>query len=156
MESAIGLCISVIALAIFTGKGWGVSTTFGFWFGKLAILFGADPVQLGDFTTKGAEFFEKGILENSGSVMNIGIIIGAIAALVMMNRFKPTLKITGKEVVLFLLAGLVMGIGTRLANGCNAGALYTPMYLFSLSGWAFLPTMIFGGIIGNKILRKVL
>jgi len=105
---------------------------------------------------KGAEFFEKGILENSVSVQNIGIIIGAIAALVMMNKFKPTFKITTKEIVMFLIAGLLMGIGTRLANGCNAGALYTPMYLFSLSGWAFLPTMIFGGIIGNKILRKVL
>lgn len=43
-----------------------------------------------------------------------------------------------------------MGFGTRLANGCNVGALYT----FSLSGWIFLIVLVIGGIVGNKVAKK--
>ena len=43
-----------------------------------------------------------------------------------------------------------MGFGTRLANGCNVGALYTPIANFSLSGWIFLIVMVIGGVMGNK------
>jgi hypothetical protein len=49
----------------------------------------------------------------------------------------------------FALGGLSMGVGTRLANGCNVGALYTPIAHFSLSGWIFLVFLVLGGIVGN-------
>jgi uncharacterized protein len=45
---------------------------------------------------------------------------------------------TFREGLVFALGGLSMGIGTRLANGCNVGALYTPIANFSLSGWISL------------------
>ena len=48
-----------------------------------------------------------------------------------------------------------MSIGTRFGNGCNAGALYTPISHFSLSGWVYLVVVTSGGIIGNWILKRV-
>lgn len=48
-----------------------------------------------------------------------------------------------------------MGFGTRLANGCNVGALYTPIANFSLSGWIFFIFLVIGGILGNKISRII-
>ncbi|MFW6267324.1 MAG: YeeE/YedE thiosulfate transporter family protein, partial [Halanaerobium sp.] len=48
-----------------------------------------------------------------------------------------------------------MGFGTRVAQGCNVGALYTPISNFSLSGWVFLIFMIIGGVISNKFSEKV-
>ncbi len=48
-----------------------------------------------------------------------------------------------------------MGFGTRLSNGCNVGALYTPIANFSLSGWIFLIVMVTGGVVGNIVAKKV-
>ncbi len=47
-----------------------------------------------------------------------------------------------------------MGFGTRLANGCNVGALYTPIANFSLSGWVFFAVLVIGGILGNKVAKR--
>ena len=47
-----------------------------------------------------------------------------------------------------------MGIGTRFANGCNVGALFTPIANFSLSGWIFFIFLVAGAIIGNKVAEK--
>jgi hypothetical protein len=49
---------------------------------------------------------------------------------------------------------ITMGLGTRFANGCNVGTLYTPIANFSLSGWIFLIFMVIGGIIGNNAVKK--
>jgi uncharacterized membrane protein YedE/YeeE len=48
-----------------------------------------------------------------------------------------------------------MGLGTRFANGCNVGALFTPIANFSLSGWIFLVFMVAGGVIGNMLGRRM-
>jgi uncharacterized membrane protein YedE/YeeE len=53
------------------------------------------------------------------------------------------------------MGGFFMGFGTRLANGCNVGALYTPIANLSLSGWFFLAAMVVGGIIGKKVANLV-
>lgn len=48
-----------------------------------------------------------------------------------------------------------MRFGTRLSNGCNVGALYTPIANFSLSGWIFLVFLVVGGVLGNKLAKKI-
>jgi uncharacterized membrane protein YedE/YeeE len=72
-----------------------------------------------------------------------------------MEFFNSELHITKKQVAMYSLGGLTMGFGTRIAQGCNVGALYTPISNFSLSGWIFLIFMIVGGIISNKFSEKV-
>jgi len=57
--------------------------------------------------------------------------------------------------ILFALGGITMGLGTRFANGCNVGALYTPIANFSLSGWLFLAAMVVGGVMGSKFNKIV-
>lgn len=63
------------------------------------------------------------------------------------------LRLSGREALMLLIAGVAMGLGTRLANGCNVGALYTPIANFSLSGWIFLVFMVAGGVGGNLLGR---
>ena len=48
--------------------------------------------------------------------------------------------------------GILLGFGARLAKGCNAGALYSSMATFSLSGWVFLIAMTLGAIACLKLL----
>ena len=67
---------------------------------------------------------------------------------------KEAMSITPKEAFWYMIGGFTMGFGTRLAQGCNAGALYSPIAAFSLSGWVFLPFMVLGGILGNRVYKK--
>ena len=88
----------------------------------------------------------------------IGIIFGAVLALslagVLKKRFIAGLKISPKGVATFAFGGFVMGYGTRLSNGCNVGALYTPIAEFSLSGWIYLIFIVIGGFLGNIFVQR--
>ncbi|MDN6292739.1 MAG: YeeE/YedE family protein [Tetragenococcus halophilus] len=142
-----------------TGSGWGASTPYGMWFGKFLMLFGVSAESLANFTTKPVEFFTIPLLEHGVTMQNFGILLGATFFLLTSGRFKDTFlggfKISTKLGLLYALGGFSMGLGTRLANGCNVGALYTPIANFSLSGWVFLVVMVIGGILGNTFAKKV-
>ncbi len=146
-----------IMLLGITKAGWGASTIYGFWFGKLLMLFGVSSETLAAFTHYPAGFFDMSIFANPVSVQNIGIVLGTLITLLLAGSFKATffseIKVRPKELILFAMGGLFMGFGTRLANGCNVGALYTPIANFSLSGWIFLVFLILGGIAGNRVAK---
>jgi len=152
-----GAIIIAVVFALLMGitkAGWGASTIYGFWFGKVLMLFGVPTDALASFTHFSAGFFETSIFANPVSVQNIGIILGTLITLLLAGTFKSTffseMKVNFSDLLLFAMGGLFMGFGTRLANGCNVGALYTPIANFSLSGWIFLIFLVAGGIIGNK------
>jgi len=64
------------------------------------------------------------------------------------------LKISLRGLIIFAIGGFMMGFGTRLSNGCNVGALYTPIAQFSLSGWFYLIVVATGGFIGNWLIKQ--
>lgn len=142
-----------------TKAGWGASTPYGFWFGKLLIAFGMSPEAVADFAGKPVDIFVAPFFSNGVNVQNVGIILGTVIALLLAGSFKETFKaglaITWKEAIVYVIGGFAMGFGTRFSNGCNVGALYTPIANFSLSGWIFLIFLIAGGVIGNIIYKKV-
>jgi len=141
-----------------TKSGWGVSTPFGFWFGKILNLFGVSAESLASFTGRKPEFFNASLFSGT-SVQDLGIVMGTIICLLLAGTFTKTfkseLKITFMDALVFALGGFTMGIGTRFANGCNAGALYTPIANFSLSGWIYLIVVVLGGILGNMLLKAM-
>ena len=99
-------------------------------------------------------FFEHPVF-----VQNIGIVAGTAICLLLAGSFtksfKAELKIRVKDVIVFAIGGFAMGFGTRLSNGCNVGALYTPIANFSLSGWIFLIFLVAGGFLGNYTLKLI-
>lgn len=160
-QGAVVLCLLFTLLMGVTKSGWGVSTPLGLWFGKALVVFGISPESLASFTKQSPEFFTVPFFEHGSSVQNFGIVVGTAIYLLTAGKFRTTfvseLKISKKEALLFALGGITMGLGTRMANGCNAGALYTSIAHFSLSGWLFLIFMVIGGTIGNictKMLNK--
>lgn len=151
-----GICAMLMGV---TKAGWGASTPYGFWFGKLLMRFGVSAESLSEFTTKPTKVFTMPFFNHQINVQNFGIILGTIIALALagnlVKMFKSELKISAKDACLFAMGGLFMGLGTRFANGCNVGALYTPIANFSLSGWIFLAFLILGGIGGNILGKKI-
>lgn len=141
-----------------TKSGWGASTPYGIWFGEVLVKLGVSPQSLATFTGKKAEVFTAPFFSNAVNVQNVGIILGTLIALLLAGIFSKTFKsglsITAKEALIYVVGGFTMGFGTRLANGCNVGALYTPIVDFSLSGWIFLVFLVVGGIVGNIIFKR--
>ena len=145
-------------LLYFSHKGWGASSALGIWFGKFLMLFGVKAESLSSFTSKDVALFVEPLTSHTTSMQNIGIILGSVTALLIAGVFKKKfiagLKITPKGLLTFALGGFLMGIGTRLSNGCNVGALYTPIAEFSLSGWVYLVFVVGGGVVGNMFVKR--
>ncbi len=142
-----------------TRAGWGASTPYGIWFGKILMLFGVSADSLASFSGMSAGSFTQPLFQNQITVQNVGIVLGTAVFLLTAGVFKETfleeIHITTREALTFVLGGLTMGFGTRLANGCNVGALFTPIANFSLSGWVFLVFMVVGGVIGHSLSKVI-
>lgn len=159
VQGAVVISVLFALLMGITKAGWGASTPYGLWFGKFLMIFGISPESLASFTQMPAKAYIVPFFEHAVSVQNFGILIGTSIYLLTAGKFKKTfmseMHITVREVLLFALGGITMGLGTRLANGCNVGALYTPIANFSLSGWIFLIFMVVGGIVGNILAKRL-
>lgn len=158
-QGAIVISMLFTLLMGATKAGWGASTPYGIWFGKLLMTFGVSVDSISSFTKMAPKAFIQPFFEHPVSVQNFGILLGTVIYLLTAGKFKETfmsgMYIAKRDVMLFALGGITMGVGTRLANGCNVGALYTPIANFSLSGWIFLIFMVLGCIVGNTFSKKL-
>jgi len=159
VQGAVAITLLFALLMGVTKSGWGASTPYGLWFGKALMIFGVSAESLASFGKMKPDGFLQPFFQNAVSVQNFGILLGTIIYLLTAGKFTATfmseMKISFKEVLLFAMGGLAMGFGTRLANGCNVGALYTPIANFSLSGWVFLIVMVIGGVAGNWLGKRI-
>lgn len=141
-------------LAVFS-KGWGVTSAFADWGAWLYRLAGGNVDQWAYFSSEKAQkTLSSGFLNDGGSIRNLGIILGALAATLFASEFKLKKIKSKKQVVAAVLGGLLMGYGARLANGCNIGALFTAIASLSLSGWIFGLFLLVGAFIGSKLLAE--
>ena len=72
-------------------------------------------------------------LQRSGSVINIGLLIGAFASALLSRQFG--IRIGSKwELGKGFIGGLLMGTGAVLARGCNIGGFFSATSSFGLNG----------------------
>ncbi|WP_284140527.1 MULTISPECIES: YeeE/YedE family protein [unclassified Virgibacillus] len=158
-QGAIVISVLFVLLMGVTKAGWGASTPYGIWFGKLLMAFGVPAESIASFTHMSADPYVLPFFEHGVSVQNFGILLGTIIFLLTAGQFKKVFRsgvhIRRREILLFALGGITMGVGTRLANGCNVGALYTPIANFSLSGWIFFIFLALGAIVGNAVAKRL-
>jgi uncharacterized membrane protein YedE/YeeE len=137
--------------ALFVSR-WSMTT------GIAMIVVGIDPAAVAAFADRPIQAFTMPFLSHPVNVQNMGIMLGSVVSLLLAGRFFSGLsrmRLTAREAGMLVIAGLAMGLGTRFANGCNVGALFTPIANFSLSGWIFLVFMVAGGVIGNMLGRRM-
>jgi uncharacterized membrane protein YedE/YeeE len=87
---------------------------------------------------------ERSVFANTTSIMNFGIVFGAMAAAALAGKFSPVLRIGWKGIATAIIGGLLMGYGARLAYGCNIGAYLGGIVSGSLHGW-FWAVFAFAG-----------
>lgn len=155
IAGAVLLSLLQIALFAYSGNPWGVSGAFANWGAWLYRLFGGSVDKWFYFSSAGAQAtLDAGFLNNTGSMLDIGIIFGALLATLMASQFKFKKIKSLKQVAAAVIGGLLMGYGARLAGGCNIGALFSGIASLSLSGWVFAAFLLVGAYIGSKLLAK--
>lgn len=82
-----------------------------------------------------AESLAGPTLADTTTLTNIGIMLGASVAASAAGAWTLHRRIPWKTAVGAILGGIVLGIGARLAGGCNIGAYLGGIASGSLHGW---------------------
>lgn len=82
-------------------------------------------------------------------LLSFGLILGASFLALWNREFKW--KFPTKELFIYaVFGGTMMGIGARVALGCNIGAFYTRAAFGSLGGWVFFIGMGLGALVSAQ------
>ena len=83
-------------------------------------------------------------------MLNIGIIIGALAASAAAGSFALVRKVPRQHIAAGLIGGALMGYGAAFAFGCNIGAYFSGIASASLHGWVWALFALVGTWVGLK------
>ena len=152
VAGAIGLAVVNIATLTIGGRPWGVTSAFALWGAKWFAALGIDVASWSYWTTPAqATALKSSVLMDVTSVMDFGIILGALLAAILAGRFAPALKISVRSLAAAMLGGLLLGYGARIAYGCNIGAYFSGIASGSLHGWLWLVAAFAGNIFGTRL-----
>lgn len=148
----IGLASFGFITLLMAGYPWSITFAFGLWGAKIWSALGGDAANWA-YWANGypAKALSQSVLADITSVMNFGIIFGAMLAAALAGKYAPEGKIKSKRIFTAVIGGLLLGYGARLAFGCNIGALLGGIASGSLHGWLWLVAAFSGGIVGVKI-----
>lgn len=139
---------------VIAGQPWGVVYGFGLWAAKGAQALGLfDPAGNVFWSQAGnAQRIGQTVLMDVTSITNIGLLGGAL----WVSARKPAgaKPLNGKQWAIGLVAGFVMGYSSRLAFGCNVGAMFSGISTGSLHGWIWVPMAFAGTLIGLRVRRR--
>lgn len=151
LTGALVLAALNFAVVLVAGHPWSITWAFALWGAKVATLFGWSPTDgfwTGDFQRAA---LSRGILEDVTSLMDIGIMIGALAAAALANCFAPRFRIAWRSLLAASVGGLVMGYGARIAYGCNIGAFFSGVASTSVHGWLWIVAALGGTWFGIRL-----
>ena len=149
---AIGLALLNYATLALAGRPWGITSAFALWGAKAASGLGVDVSSWAFWQMPGnAKALAAPVWEGITSVMDIGIVLGALLAAGLAGRFAPSLKIPARSLVAAVIGGLLLGYGSRLAYGCNIGAYFSGIASGSLHGWVWLVAAFIGNSVGVRL-----
>lgn len=150
---AVLLGLLNIAMLAFTGEAWGITSSFAAWSARIYQALGGYPEAWFYFQQNGKEAaLSGGFLKDMQSVSNIGIIFGALLATLLASQFRIKKIKSWRQVIAAILGGLMMGYGSRIAFGCNIGALFSGVASMSLHGWVYWVFIFIGAWLGSKLL----
>ncbi len=151
---AVLLALLNVATLGLAGHPWTISFGYTLWGAKAAAALGVDVAGWEFWTwSYPKQALAGGILDQSTSVMNLGIIAGAFLAAGLAGSFGaasfgPLRNLSWRGALAAALGGLLMGYGARLAFGCNVGAYFSGIASGSLHGWLWLGAALLGTYAG--------
>jgi uncharacterized membrane protein YedE/YeeE len=157
-----GACIGVLSWLAFllSDRGIGCSTPFARMSGAIERLFRGDKVLQ-------RPYFQKYLPQVGWDWMLIvGVLIGAFASALLSGSFKPTwvpelwLQTFGNtpilRLIVTLIGGILMGIGSRWAGGCTSGHGISGTLQLAISSWLSVICFFIGGIATAMLIFRVI
>ncbi len=152
VAGAIALALLNFATLALAGRPWGITSAFALWGSKVAAVIGFDVASWPFWSTPARQAELNGsVLNDITSVMDFGIIGGALLAAALAGRFSPTWRVPLRSAVAAVVGGLLLGYGARLAYGCNIGAYFSGIASGSLHGWVWLVAAFAGNVLGTRV-----
>ncbi|MEM8789571.1 MAG: YeeE/YedE family protein [Pseudomonadota bacterium] len=140
---AIALAAVGILTFLVLNRPWGITQAFGFWGAKAAYYAGV-PTDSWVLYRWSEARLESSVFADATSVMDFGIVLGAMLAAALAGRWAPKFNLTFDEIWTAVIGGLLMGYGARLAYGCNIGAYLGGLVSGSMHAWLWA-LMAFAG-----------
>ena len=149
---AVGLAVLNILTLLLAGHPWSITFAYSLWGAKIMAGAGVE-VAAWEFWTwpYPARALSASVLADVTSVMNFGIIFGALLAAGLAGRFAPFQRVPAGPLAAAVIGGLLLGYGARLAFGCNIGAFFSGVASGSLHGWLWLVTALAGNWVGVRL-----
>lgn len=146
---AVALVLLNYATLALAGRPWGVTSAFALWGAKAA---GAAGLGVESWPYwAGNKALHASVWADVTTVMNVGIMLGALAAAGLAGRFAPSWRIPARSLAAAVIGGLMLGYGARLAYGCNIGAYFSGILSGSLHGWLWLVAAFAGNVVGTRL-----
>ncbi len=115
----------------------------------------ADGVRnWGDWVFNGLGVADKVIIPPhlySTSLLNFGVIAGALAAALLAGQFRLRAA-PPFELLKGLVGGTLMGVGSAMAFGCNIGGFFSALSALSMAGVAMMFGLMLGVYAGLRLL----
>lgn len=135
---AAGLALTMVLTLLVLGRPWGITSAYPFWGVKALDALGVPVREWNGWSERSVA---RSVFSDGTSVMNFGVMLGALMASGLAGRFAPTLRLSARDVWTAVIGGVLMGYGARLSFGCNIGGFIGGVISGSAHGWWWL---IFG------------
>ncbi|GAB2463843.1 YeeE/YedE family protein [Xylanimonas ulmi] len=153
------LAVGAIVLAVLgglvllvSGSAWGVTSAFALWGAKVVGALGGHPETWAYYQSdQQAASLAGPVLTDRTSLLNIGIIVGAALAAAAAGAWRLHTRVPLNVATGAVLGGVLMGIGARLAGGCNIGAYLAGIASGSLHGWVWGAVALLGTWVGLRL-----
>ncbi len=155
---AIALALLNFLTLYMIGRPWAVALAYPLWGAKAYYGLGLDQL-LGlevDFWAywmipdREAALVEP-LVSDVATVMNVGVIMGAIAAAALANKLSLQWRLPWQHWLAATIGGLMLGYGATIAYGCNIGAFFGGIISGSLHGWLWLLAAFAGSFVGTRL-----
>ncbi|MBA1202770.1 YeeE/YedE family protein [Pseudomonas capeferrum] len=149
---ALALALLNYATLALAGRPWGITSAFALWGAKTLGALGVDVGSWAFWQMPGnAKALAAPLWQDVTTVMDIGIVLGALLAAGLAGRFAPSLNIPLRSLLAAVIGGLMLGYGSRLAYGCNIGAYFSGIASGSMHGWLWLVAAYTGNLLGVRL-----
>jgi uncharacterized protein len=140
------------AVMLVSGGAWGVTSAFALWGSKALGVLGLHPAGWSYWQQpQNAPMLAGPVLADKTSLTDIGIMIGAAIAAALGGTWALHRVLPWRTAVASVLGGILMGIGARLAGGCNIGAYLAGVASGSLHGWVWGGCALLGTWAGLRL-----
>lgn len=98
---------------------------------------------------------EKLGLINNFTLLDSGLIVGALLAALLAGEFKVRAPRQKRRYLQSASGGLLMGYGAGIGVGCTIGAFFSAIPSLGLNGWIFGLALLAGAGVGTQVIRRI-